>query len=414
MTVLPQLDQSRLLRRLAEIARFGATGAGGLDRQALSADEVAARSYVLEVARERGFGCAIDAIGNLFVRRDGTDVRLPPLAAGSHLDSQPKGGRFDGTLGVMAALEVLEALADGDVDHRHPIEAVVWTNEEGSRFAPGTMGSSVYAGAADLAAMLGATDAAGTTVAAALAEAQAALGPLHHRQLGLPFAAYVELHIEQGPVLESLGYPVGVVDGIQGARWLQVDVAGRAGHAGTTPEALRRDAGDAAIRAAAAARAAVHADGDARVRFTIGRIAFMPGSINTIPAAARFTIDLRHPDAAALDALDARLQAAIQAAAAPCGVTIDRLMDNPPTRFDSRVIAACADAAERYVSPPFQLTSGAFHDAQFAARLGPAGMIFIPCADGISHAEVEDIEPDHAVAGTQVLMDALLALDRAL
>ena len=414
MTAHVQINSERLARRLAEISQFGATPAGGLDRQALTNDEIAARTYVLAAARARGFSCATDAIGNLFIRRDGTDAARDPIVAGSHLDSQPRGGRYDGTLGVVAALEMLESLSDAEIDHRHPIEAVAWTNEEGSRFAPGTMGSQVYAGVADAAAMQAVTDANGISVGAALAEARNAYGPLPARGLALPFSAYLELHIEQGPVLEAKGLKLGVVDGIQGARWFNIQLLGTAGHAGTTPDDMRRDAGAAAIRAASVARGVIDVEADPRMRFTIGRIGFEPGSINTIPASAAFTIDLRHPDTAALDELEQRLRTAMEAVASPCACTVERIMDNPPTRFDPVVLAACEAAAKRQGLPAFQMTSGAFHDAQYAAMIAPAGMLFIPCRDGVSHAEIEDIESDHAAVGTQALMDAVMDLDRTL
>lgn len=408
------IDARRLGERLDAVSRFGATAAGGLDRQALTAEEIAARRYVLDAARARGFACAADALGSLFIRRQGSDPARPPILCGSHLDSQPKGGRYDGALGVIAALELLESLEDAGVATAHPVEAVAWTNEEGSRFAPGAMGSQAYAGAADPAALLAATDRGGISVADAVAAMRAACGPLAVRELGSPVASYLELHIEQGPVLEAEGRTLAVVDGIQGARWLEVRLAGRSGHAGTTPEALRADAGDAAIRAAAAARTAAMTDGDARVRFTIGRIGFEPGSVNTIPAAARFSIDLRHPEQATLDRLEAAVRAAVAAAAPPCTAAIVALMTVPATRFDPRVVAACSAALAGLGQPDVRITSGAFHDAQFIARIAPAGMIFIPCRGGISHAEAEAIEPAHAVLGAEALLGAVLVLDRSL
>jgi beta-ureidopropionase / N-carbamoyl-L-amino-acid hydrolase len=407
---LATISAGRLAERLDAVSRFGATPAGGLDREALTADEVAARRYVLDAARARGFACAADALGSLFIRRPGRDPAKPPILCGSHLDSQPKGGRYDGTLGVMAALEVLECLEDAGAGHAHPIEAVAWTNEEGSRFAPGAMGSQAYAGAADPDALLAARDAAGVSVAEAVAAMRAACGPLGDRPLLAPLAAYLELHIEQGPVLEAEGRSLTVVEGIQGARWLEVRLAGRSGHAGTTPEAMRADAGDAAIRTAAAARAAV-AGGDHHVRFTIGRIGFQPGSVNTIPASASFTIDLRHPEEAALDRLEAEVRAAVAGAAAPCTADIVRLMTVAATRFDPRVTEACAEAVSSLGQSPLGMTSGAFHDAQFIARIAPAGMIFIPCRGGISHAEAEAIEPAHAAMGAEALLRAVLLLD---
>lgn len=411
MSALPPINADRLARRLDEISRFGATAAGGLDRQALSAEEIEARHYVLEAARARGFQCLADPIGNLFIRRPGKASGLAPIVAGSHLDSQPKGGKFDGTLGVLAGLEMLETIEDHGIAHDHPIEVVSWTNEEGSRFAPGAMGSQAYAGAANLDDLLASTDASGLSVAQGLQAMHRRCGALDSRPLGQAFAAYLELHIEQGPVLEAEGLALGVVDGIQGARWLEVAISGRAAHAGTTPEGMRQDAGDAAIRAAAAARMAAHATGDQAVRFTIGRIGFAPGSINTIPAAASFSIDLRHPDEATLDALVAQVRAAVQHAAAPCDVSIASLMTIQATRFDLRVMAACEAAVIALDQPVYRLTSGAFHDAQFAARIAPAGMVFIPCRNGVSHAEAEAIEPAHAVLGAQALLLAVIDLD---
>lgn len=411
MSGLPAINGDRLTRRLDEISQFGATAAGGLDRQALTPEEIEARRYVLDAARARGFECLADPIGNLFIRRPGKASGLAPIVAGSHLDSQPKGGRFDGTLGVLAGLEMLETLEDRGIEHVHPFEVVSWINEEGSRFAPGAMGSQAHAGAADLDDLLASADSSGASVAQGLQAMHRRCGPLDSRPLGLPFAAYLELHIEQGPVLEAEGLALGVVDGIQGARWLEVTIAGRAAHAGTTPEAMRLDAGDAAVRAAAAARLAAHADRDQAVRFTIGRIGFAPGSINTIPAGASFSIDLRHPDETALDALTAQVRAAVQHAAAPCDVAIEPLMTIQATRFDQRVMAACETAVTALGQPVFHLTSGAFHDAQFAARIAPAGMLFIPCRNGVSHAEAEAIEPAHAVLGAQALMLAVLDLD---
>lgn len=411
---MARIDPERLARRLDAVSRFGATPAGGLDRQALTDAENAARRYVLDAARARGFACAADALGSLFIRRAGRDPARAPIVCGSHLDSQPQGGRYDGTLGVMAALEVLESLEDAGMATLHPVEAVAWTNEEGSRFAPGAMGSQAYAGVTDPAALLAVCDASGTTVAAAIAAMRAACGPLDDRPLGASIAGYLELHIEQGPVLEAEGRVLAVVDGIQGARWLEVRLTGRSGHAGTTPEALRLDAGDAAIRAAAAARAAATAGGDPRVRFTVGRIAFAPGSVNTIPAAATFTVDLRHPEQAVLERLEAAVRAAVAEAAPPCAVEVAPLMTVPATRFDPRVTAACAEALESLGHPPVRMTSGAFHDAQFIARVAPAGMIFIPCRGGVSHAETEAIEPGHAALGAEAMLRAVLALDRTL
>ncbi|WP_225769062.1 M20 family metallo-hydrolase [Inquilinus sp. Marseille-Q2685] len=407
--MVPEIAPARLLRRLDELAAFGATPAGGVDRQALSQPEIAARRYVLDIAAGRGFRSFVDPIGNLFLRREGTDPSLPPVVAGSHLDSQPRGGRYDGALGVMAALECLEAIDDAGLIHRPPVEVVAWTNEEGSRFAPGAMGSMAYSGARPLAELLASRDAEGIAVADALPAALAATPEAEPRPLGAPLAAYLELHIEQGPVLEAEGIPVGIVTGIQGARWLEVTVSGEAGHAGTTPEAFRKDAFVAAQRIIAELRAAL-ADPEDRTRFTIGRFALHPGSVNTIPAEATFSIDLRHPEEDRLDALETAVRSIVAERAAPCRAVIRPLLTIPGRRFPDRITGLCAEAVRECGFPERRLVSGAFHDAQFIAGICPSGMIFVPCRGGISHNEAEHVEPEHAVAGTRVLLAALLRL----
>ena len=298
--------EDRLWQRHAEMAKLGGTPKGGVNRQALSPEDAAARNLLASWATARGFSIFTDAIGNLFVRRQGSDPGLAPVASGSHMDSQPTGGRFDGMYGVLAAFEALEALEDAGIQTRRPLMAVAWTNEEGSRFQPGAMGSAVFAGRYKLDDMLGVKDWEGVSLGEALAATlNAAPAPMLDAMTGFPLAGYVEAHIEQGPQLEAECKRIGVVTGIQGSRRYIVHIAGEEAHAGTTPRSARKDAFAAATRVATAMYEAT-TDQDDALRFTIGRVEVQPGSPNTVPGKASFTIDMRHPEDAVLDVMGRR------------------------------------------------------------------------------------------------------------
>lgn len=391
------------------IAECGATGRGGVDRQALTKDETQARRLMLDWARAAGFSTGADAIGNLFVQRAGRDASAPPVAAGSHLDSQPTGGNFDGVYGVLAALEVLEAANDIGLETARPLEAIAWMNEEGSRFQPATMGSSVFAGAIALDVALETRDGAGVRVADALQEALGELTVDGAVPLKAPMAAYLEAHIEQGPVLEATGTTVGVVSGIQGLRWFEIVVTGEEGHAGTTPHQGRKDAVSAAVRIVVALERLMHDETDT-VRFTVGRFEVAPNSPNTIPGRVLFTVDLRHPDGAVLKRLGDEVEATCQANAGTCGVTVKQTIGTPPTDFDVGVRARIGAAADRQGLPCMEMVSGATHDAKYMAGLCPTGMIFVPCAGGLSHNEAEAATPGDLAAGTRVLAEVMAQL----
>lgn len=403
------VDRERLWRRHMAMAEIGAIADGGVNRQALSPEDIRARALLLEWAGGRGWEPAVDPIANLFVRRPGRDPALPPVVAGSHMDSQPAGGRFDGIFGVLAALEALEALDDAGIATRHPIDLVAWTNEEGGRFAPGAMGSAVFAGAMDLAGCLALTDAAGIAFADALQATLAATPDLARRSFGFPIAAYLEPHIEQGPQLEATGHQIGVVTGIQGARWYVVEIAGEAGHAGTAPLRGRKDALQAAVRMIGALQELMH-DPDDQLRFTVGRLQVEPNSPNTVPARVTFSIDFRHPEARVLDERGGRIDAVCRAGAGPCAVRVAQTFDRAPCVFPDAIVAAIERAAERTGCRHMRIASGAFHDANFIADLAPTGMIFVPCAKGISHSPAESASPDDLAAGAQVLAAALVEL----
>jgi N-carbamoyl-L-amino-acid hydrolase len=403
------VDEKRLWRRHMAMAEIGAIAGDGVNRPALSPGDIRARALLLEWASARGYEPAVDEVANLFVRRPGEDPAAAPVVAGSHMDSQPTGGRFDGIFGVLAALEALEALDDAGIATTHPIDLVAWTNEEGGRFAPGAMGSAVFAGAIELESCLALTDAAGIAFADALQATLAATPGLPRRSFGFPIAAYLEPHIEQGPRLEATDHQIGVVTGIQGARWYVVEVAGEPAHAGTAPLRGRKDALQAAVRMIAGLAELMH-DPDDLLRFTVGRLQVEPNSPNVVPARVTFSIDFRHPEASVLDERGARIEAICQAAAGPCAVRVAETFSRPPCVFPGAIVDAIERAADIAGCRHMRMPSGAFHDANFIAELAPAGMIFVPCAKGISHSPAEYASPADLAAGARVLAAALVEL----
>ncbi|PLP60771.1 Zn-dependent hydrolase [Mesorhizobium loti] len=409
---LALIDSARLMKRHKAMMRIGATGRGGVNRLALSPEDTAARTALLEWAVSRGFSASIDPAGNLFVRRSGIDDQAPPVVTGSHLDSQPTGGNFDGVFGVLAAFEALEALEDRLIQTMRPIELVVWMNEEGARFAPTTMGSGAFAGVLPLPEILTTRDGDGITVADALATSIATLEkstPLARRPLGTRAHAYIETHIEQGPILDAADIAIGIVTGVQGLRQFEIVVSGVERHAGTTPKHQRKDA-LASARAIITAIEAECADDEDLVRFTVGRMEVRPGVLNTIPSEVVFTVDLRHPQAATLDRLAASIETAARTHAAPCTASVRPLLASAPTVFDPALIGRIAEACDRLGYSRRDLISGATHDAKHLADRCASGMIFIPCRDGISHNEAESAEPEHMIAGAAVLAEVVLGL----
>jgi len=406
-----RVDGPRLWSSLMETAAFGRTLKGGLCRLALSPEDAAVRRWFVEACESSGCTVTIDQLGNIFARRAGSDPDLPPIAIGSHLDTQPTGGRFDGILGVLAGLEVLRTLEHAGVVTRHPLEVVNWTNEEGARFAPAMLCAGVFAGAFDLDYALSREDKNGVTLARALAESgfdgTAPVG-------GRPLAAHFELHIEQGPVLEAEGREIGVVSGVQGIRWFDVEISGLACHAGTMPMKLRRDALQAAARLAVAVDEIGCSDPDTSLS-TIGIFEAYPGSRNTVPETIRMSVDLRHPRAEGLDRLEAAFHAAAEQIAAALKVMIEikPVWSSPPVVFDPRVVDAIAAATEALGYSRRSIVSGAGHDSVYISRVAPTGMIFVPCENGISHNEAENIMPIEAERGANVLLQAVLQFDSA-
>jgi beta-ureidopropionase / N-carbamoyl-L-amino-acid hydrolase len=404
------INSQRLWSSLMEQAQIGATEKGGLCRLTLTDLDRQARDLFVRWAREAGCDVRIDGIGNIFARREGQDPSRAAVAAGSHMDTQPTGGKFDGNYGVLAGMEVLRTLNDAGVRTVAPLEVCVWTNEEGSRFVPVMMGSGVYAGAFTLATALAAKDRDGVRVAEAL-KAIGYDGPAPAAvQDGAPrFAAYFEAHIEQGPVLEDADIPLGVVTGALGQRWYDVVVTGQEAHAGPTPMKLRRDALHGATGLMQAVRAiAMEEQPDGRG--TVGYVQVHPNSRNVIPGRVTFTVDFRHANDEGLVRMDQRLRGECAALARSGGleVSVEQTVYFPPARFSPALVSAVRAGAQRVGLAHLDIVSGAGHDAVHVARVAPAAMIFVPCKDGISHNEIEDASPEHLAGGANVLLHAML------
>eukprot|EP01037_Dinobryon_pediforme_P005503 gene5503-5558_t len=406
------ISETRQWDRLMELAEIGAIEGNGVNRQALTALDRTARRLVIGWARAIGASVSVDAAANLWIRVEGSDADAAPVLTGSHMDTQPKGGRFDGIYGVIAGLEAIASLHDAGIVTRRPIEVVAWTNEEGCRFGVGCTGSMSWAGARPADFWNARFDKDGVSYGEALAEHLAAEADLPRRALGsVPFA-YVEAHIEQGPLLEAEGIDVGIVTGIQGARWFTVTVRGETAHAGTAPLRGRRDAMQDAVRVISALSAAMH-DPDDVLRFTVGHMVVSPNASNSVADEVVFSIDLRHPDGAVLTARGDAIDAVVQGALTTCTASVFEGFNAQPVVFSPVVTDALeASAAELGVSR-MQLASGAFHDAQFASSVAPSGMLFVPCHKGISHNPAEFSSSAQLAAGTAVLAQTLLRLAQA-
>jgi N-carbamoyl-L-amino-acid hydrolase len=399
-----KIDGDRLWSSLMELAQIGATEKGGVCRIALTDLDRQGRDLFVRWCKEAGCQIRIDRVGNIFARRLGRDPSRAPVMTGSHLDTQPTGGKFDGAYGVMAGLEVIRALNDAGYLTEAPIEVAVWTNEEGCRFAPAMVASGVFGGAFTVEQALAIKDPDGVTFGEALEKiGYAGTSPVGGRQV----AAFFEAHIEQGPILEREKRTIGVVTAAQGQRWYEIEWTGMESHAGTTPMEVRRDALlGAALLIAEARRIGERPNG----RATVGVIDSKPQSRNTIPGRVFMTLDFRHPDDAELGRMDAEMRAAAVriANAHNLDLKIEQIWYFPPTPFDAACVAAVRGAAEKAGMAHMDIVSGAGHDACYVARVAPTGMIFVPCRDGISHNEIEDARKEDVAAGCQILLQAMV------
>jgi N-carbamoyl-L-amino-acid hydrolase len=403
-----QIDSGRLWGAIHDTAKFGATAKGGVRRLTLGAEDKQVRDWFRDACEAAGLEVHVDALGSMFGLRKGRDMSKPPLGIGSHLDTQPTGGKYDGILGTLAALEVVRTLNDAGIETETPLCIINWTNEEGSRFAPAMMASATYAGDYTTDDIWSRKDAAGVTVK----EALDGIGyrgeePVGQRKLG----AFLELHIEQGPLLEAEGKTVGVVDRGQGIIWYDGSVTGFESHAGTTPMPLRRDALSALSELTLAIEKIALAHAPNAVA-TIGEVNIANPSRNVIPGEIAFTLDVRSPDAAIMDALDRDIRAALGEIAIRrhVAIALDQIWRKPPTIFDGKLVDAVQAAATELGYSYRRITSGAGHDACNVASVIPAAMIFVPCKDGISHNELEDATQADCSAGANVLLHAVLAV----
>ncbi len=389
-----------------ELAQIGATQKGGVKRLALSDLDKQGRDLVVGWAKQAGLTVTVDKIGNVFMRREGSNPALPSIVSGSHIDTQPTGGKFDGNYGVLAALEVVRTLNDHNIQTEAPIEVAFWTNEEGSRFVPVMMGSGVFCGAFTLEHAYAAKDTEGKSVKDELTR----IGYLGEQEPGdHPIGAYFEAHIEQGPVLEDADKVIGVVPAVMGLSWYDCVVTGMEAHAGPTPMHLRKDA----LQVATKIMQEVVNIGNRYPpygRGTVGMVQVFPNSRNVIPGEVKFSIDLRNINDELLNKMHEEILAFADKVSQETGLKIhtERVSYYPPCPFHPDCVEAVRSATAKLGYTNMDVVSGAGHDAIYAARLAPAGMIFVPCKDGISHNEIEDARADHLEAGCNVLLHAML------
>jgi beta-ureidopropionase / N-carbamoyl-L-amino-acid hydrolase len=406
------IDGERLWDTLLETAKFGATAKGGICRLTLSGHDRDVRHWFKSQIEALGCTLTVDDMGVMYARRRGQRNDIPPIAFGSHLDTQPTGGKFDGALGTLAALEVLRTLHTAEYETFAPVEIINWTNEEGSRFAPALIASGVYAGVFERDWAYAREDRSGIKFGDALGE----IGYLGREGCGnRKFSAFFELHIEQGPILEREAKDIGVVTGVQGVRWFELTLIGQDAHTGSTPMMGRRNA------LVGAARAIMEVDKIALAHSphavaTVGLLEVNPNSRNVIPGKVFFTVDMRHPHQKVLDAMEQELKAAVEAISGDINLdlSLERIWDQAPLVFDDDCIKSVRKAVTTCGYSALDIISGAQHDAAYIARVAPSSMIFVPCRGGISHNEEEFTSKEQCMKGAQVLLRTVLYHDRCL
>jgi len=400
------INQQRLWQSLMDMGEIGGTEKGGVCRLALTDLDKQARDLFVQWCKDAGCTIRIDKMGNIFAHRAGLDDSLPPVVMGSHLDTQPTGGKFDGIYGVLAGLEVIRTLNDKGMDTRAPIEASVWTNEEGSRFPPAMVASGVFAGVFELDYGLSRADLDGKTMGEELAR----IGYNGPDDVGgRPFKAFFEAHIEQGPILEDEKKQIGVVTDAQGQRWYEITLTGQESHAGPTPMSRRRDA----LVGAARLIDQVNRIGLAHqpnACATVGLLQVFPNSRNVIPGQVFFTVDFRHPDADVLAKMDQALRETADSVSTELGLEMafEQIWYSPPVPFDADCVGLVRQAAEDFGYSHRDIVSGAGHDACYISRVAPTAMVFVPCENGISHNEAENATPEDLAAGCNVLFQAVV------
>ena len=401
-----QIDGDRLWNALEEMAKIGPGIAGGSNRQTLTDEDGEGRKLFRSWCEAAGLSMGLDTMGNMFARREGADPEALPVYVGSHLDTQPTGGKYDGVLGVLAGLEVVRTLNDLGIRTKHPIVVVNWTNEEGARFAPAMLSSGVFAGVHEETWAKERTDAKGKRFGEELKR----IGwegeePVGQRKM----KAFFEYHIEQGPILEDEGIDIGVVTHGQGLKWLQVTLTGKESHTGSTPMFKRRNAGLGMARIIELVHEVAMEDQPNAVG-AVGHVEIYPNSRNIIPGRAVFTIDIRSPDKEILDRMEERIEDGIDTICEALDIEFDieEVGQFDPVTFDETCVAAVRSAATSLGYTHRDIVSGAGHDACWINRIAPTAMIFCPCVDGLSHNEAEAISKDWAKAGADVLLRAVV------
>jgi beta-ureidopropionase / N-carbamoyl-L-amino-acid hydrolase len=406
LTINPQ----RLWDSLMETARFGGTPKGGIKRLTVSDEDKKVRDWFKAECEKLGCTVIVDEVGNMFATRPGKRKDMAPIAMGSHLDTQPTGGKFDGVLGVLGPLEVMRTLVDMGYESNAPLMIVNWTNEEGSRFAPAMLCSGVYAGVFTPDFAYSREDRQGIKLGDEL-ERIGYKGS--HKAGAIKFSAMFELHIEQGPILEAENKMIGVVTGVQGMRWYEVTVRGQESHTGATPMGLRKNA----LLGASRMIEAIHQVGMAHLPgvASVGLLENRPNSRNVVPGEVFFTVDLRHPDEAVLDRMEKQYQDALPKIAAELNLELEekRIWNSPAVKFTPELISCVQQGADQAGFASRTMASGAGHDAAYIARVAPTTMIFVPCLGGISHNEAESTTLEECGAGTQVLLNAVLTHDKS-
>lgn len=414
------VSEKRLMQRIENMASFGLRPDGGVSREALSQADHAARRFFAEEGLRLGCSITVDNCANIFIRREGREGGAP-VVIGSHLDTQPIGGKLDGAYGVVGGLEVIAAMNDGAIVTRSPVEVVAWTNEEGSRFQPGAMGSHAFVEPDKLKVFRESIDINGMSFGSELDRFFSAFPDLKTRKLSDDFNAYIELHIEQGPILESAGVPVGIVSGIQGVRWYRVTCNGRSSHAGTTPLHMRSDPVVAATNLVQRLLGQATEDAGHQLRVTVGQWSVQPNSVNTIPSRVDFSIDARSPIEGKLREFESFLVGELEERQwrGDVKVEFERLLCVTPSLFSPALVEMVSESC-RYVcsmegaNKPLVMASGAFHDAMYLARHCPSAMIFVPSIGGVSHNAAEDTAPKALVAGVRALAHATINISNGI
>ena len=403
------INIDRLWDRHQTLAKYGQISKTGVNRQALSIEEIQARNKLIEWSKKINLEIYSDKAANIFFKLPGLNHNQPPVMTGSHIDTQPTGGRYDGVLGVLAGLEVLETIVENKININNSIEVVNWMNEEGSRFAPGMMGSAVFSGARKLKDILEIQDSNGVSVSTEITKMNEMISDTKTIECGKKIQSFIELHIEQGPVLEKQNKQIGLVTGMQGKRTYSVEINGKEDHVGTTPRSLRKDALATAIKIIEQLHKSIW-DNDDIVRFTIGKFCVYPNAPSVVPSKVNFSIDLRHPDNSVLKKLDKNIQTIILNHSKPCTVKIQPLVNDKSVTFPNKIISLIENNNKKLGYTYMKINSGAGHDSKHINKIAPSGMVFIPCKNGVSHHPDEDVKKDDMFKGTMVLAETLIEL----